>query len=296
MNLKKLLLFLTIPLLICGCSDSYSQYDKLVTPSHDIEPNTELVFKEYEEGYEVAVGNAKKSTKIVIPSTYNGKPVVKLSNDAFLACINLEWVYIPNSVYEFGNQVFYNCLALNVINIPKSVVTFGWQPFTNVKNCNFIFEAEENERQYEFKIDSSCFKVYGYEDYGVHQSVLYGMVGNRLSIIKVLTAKQTYQIPEVLIVGDQLHQITSIGYKAFSFAKEELSELTISKNIITIHERAFEGCSKLRMIYIPDNVLYIKEYCFLGCTNVVIYCQASSKPSTWDPNWNPEKRTVAWSR
>ncbi len=41
------------------------------------------------------------------------------------------------------------------------------------------------------------------------------------------------------------------------------------------------------LVTIPDSVTYIGEEAFNGCTNIIVYCEAKSKPLGWADNWNP---------
>ena len=48
-------------------------------------------------------------------------------------------------------------------------------------------------------------------------------------------------------------------------------------------------------IYIPNSVTTIGSHAFRDCSNLTIYCEASSKPSGWGSDWNYYNRPVVWS-
>ena len=48
-------------------------------------------------------------------------------------------------------------------------------------------------------------------------------------------------------------------------------------------------------IYIPNSVTTIEYRAFYNCSNLTIYCEASSRPSGWDSSWNSSNLPVVWS-
>ncbi len=87
---------------------------------------------------------------------------------------------------------------------------------------------------------------------------------------------------------------TSIGVSAFSGCSS-LTSIEIPASVTSIGGRAFWGCSSLTSIAIPAGVTSIGEDAFYKCNNLTIYCEASSKPSGWDSNWNYSNRPVVWN-
>lgn len=67
------------------------------------------------------------------------------------------------------------------------------------------------------------------------------------------------------------------------------------KNVVSIIDYAFSGCSSLNLIVIPDSVTSIGEDAFEYCYSLIIYCEANSEPSGWDSNWNSSNRPVYWA-
>ena len=69
--------------------------------------------------------------EVVIPSTYNGKPVTSISNWTFANCSSLRSVTIPDSVTSIGDLAFSACYSLTSITIPDSVTSIGYQAFSD---------------------------------------------------------------------------------------------------------------------------------------------------------------------
>ncbi|MEG2274327.1 MAG: InlB B-repeat-containing protein, partial [Clostridia bacterium] len=83
-------------------------------------------------------GNAQY---VVIPETYNNKPVTKIDIDAFNGNKRLKLVTIPNSVTTIGAAAFAGCTELTSVTIPNSVEIIKWDAFRRCRNLtNFVFE------------------------------------------------------------------------------------------------------------------------------------------------------------
>ena len=75
------------------------------------------------EGETVSVVGCDKSAsgELVIPSSYEGKPVTAIGNRAFLNCRSLTNVTIGNSVTNIGESAFNSCWNLTSVTIPDCV-------------------------------------------------------------------------------------------------------------------------------------------------------------------------------
>lgn len=89
--------------------------------------------------YAVKAGEKAVSVEsIEIPATYQGKPVVRIEDDAFSKLNALKSVTLPDSITEIGNSAFYYCTSLNTIAIPDGVTSIGDKSFAGCKSISAI--------------------------------------------------------------------------------------------------------------------------------------------------------------
>ncbi len=75
-----------------------------------------LAFELINNGAAYSVGNEQwVSGNVVIPASYNGKPVTEIGSRAFRRCDGLTSITIPSSVTSMGNYAFENCRNLRSV-------------------------------------------------------------------------------------------------------------------------------------------------------------------------------------
>ena len=95
--------------------------------------------------YAVSIGKAIYMSSIVIPSTYNGKPVTEILASGFAAKEGQEdiltSIVIPDSITKIGAYAFSNRTVITAIYVPDSVTEIGAYAFGEVQSV--VFERTE---------------------------------------------------------------------------------------------------------------------------------------------------------
>ena len=184
--------------------------------------------------YSVAYNNSYEGRYVAIPSTYNGLPVVSISNNAFNGNKNIKYVIIPNSVTQIGEKAFSNCNSLTKVFLPDSIITINAEAFANSFKLKKI-------------VIPDSVKILG-------QNAFYECTGL-----------------EEVVIGRGLEKITADFSYPFDgmFGKcYSLKNVTIPDTITIIGDNAFAECSSLESITIPDSVHTIGNAAFRNCTSL----------------------------
>ena len=92
---------------------------------------------------------------------------------------------------------------------------------------------------------------------------------------------------------DFTYTVTAIGEKAFEDCTW-LTAINIPNSVTDIGTQAFMDCTSLTQVNIGGGVMSIGNYAFEGCEKLTVYCEASVAPDTWSVNWNYDNRPVVW--
>ena len=92
---------------------------------------------------------------IIIPSTYNGRPVTAISDKAFYTNNDITSIVIPEGVTYIGEYAFYNCHSITSIIVPNSVSTIGRGAFMSCDKVSEI-NVPKNLTVIEQGVFSSC--------------------------------------------------------------------------------------------------------------------------------------------
>lgn len=200
-------------------------------------------------------GNNIKS--IVIPDT-----VRKIGRFAFEYCRNIKNINIPESVNIIEDYAFSYCESLEYIYIPESVKYIGDNIFNGCKNLKKIDISEKNP------------------NYIIIDNVLFSRNMSNLLSYTASKPDKYYSVPESVIrigssafSGSSLERIdlpeslNTIEHLAFSGC-ENLKNIKVSGNIVSLSSMTFLDCKNLRSVDIPLSVRNIRNYCFDSCTSL----------------------------
>lgn len=206
-----------------------------------------------------AVSTAFGSAKIV-SNTYDTKKecwVIKFDTDvttigepAFIDCITLTSVIIPDSVTSIGNGAFCRCNNLTTVIIPESVSSIGISSFGECKSLIDI-NLPNNITSIGDGAFNSCSNL-------VEIVLPASTTAIGSDLFTGCTSLSNVALPDNLI---------SIGVRAFSNCTS-LKNITIPDSVKTIGNEAFRSCSQLSTISIPSSVTVIGDSIFAECTSL----------------------------
>ena len=207
------------------------------------------------------VGN---SATYEIPCEIDGKKVIRIGNSAFIDCTELTSVTIPDGVTDIRWRAFYNCVSLKSVTIPKSVTYIDNYAF------GYYYDSDSFETK---KIDG--FKInYVKNTYGHMYAIKNGftdeaclltheLYDGTLEITEYVGNSATYVIPSEI----DGKRVTQIGYDAFNDCTE-LTSITIPDGVTIIGNSAFSDCTSLETVTIPNSVTQIYTRAFYNCTSL----------------------------
>ena len=202
-------------------------------------------------------------TSIVIPNS-----ITSIKKGAFESCRNLTSITIPDSVTRIGICAFKNCISLQKITIPDSVKSIGTGAFDycNLKQ-NPIQEIKIDELTYRLLMHNHLAMVVCYdgdsETIDIPSEITYEGVAYRIISINSVAFSHCESLKEINIPNS----ITSIGYRAF-YRCESLENIIIPDHVTDIEYEAFSGCKSLKAITIPVSVTKLEYDAFKGCKSL----------------------------
>ncbi|MGN1061452.1 MAG: leucine-rich repeat protein, partial [Candidatus Coproplasma sp.] len=204
-----------------------------------------------------------KDAEIVIPATYNGKPVTAIGANAFQNRDGFTSITIPASVTSIGNKAFYGCKDLQSINVDEnnqSYKSIGGNLYT--KDETTLIQYAKGKTQTSFEIPASVESIAEYAFINCD-----GLTS--ITIPASVTSIGNYAFEycsglESVMFGEN-SQLTSIGYYVFGNCFN-LTSITIPASVKSIGDYAFYDCHDLTSITIPASVTSIGTKAFYECT------------------------------
>lgn len=220
------------------------------------------------DGYSVwGIGTAT-DTNIIIPSTYNGKPVIEIYENAFKDCANIKSVSIPSSVLEISTNAFSGCTSLEIVSITEGLTTISPKAFYNCDSLKQINIPNSIE-----SISKNSFENCDNLKYNESNNGLY--LGNQSNpYIALITAKTC----DKLILNNQTK---FIAHDALS-NNLQIKQVIISNSVRFIGRNAFLGCKNLTNITFGNGLERIYINAFKDCKSLESAVFAQNR--TWGIN------------
>ena len=197
---------------------------------------SEVEFTLNDSGYYSVTGlGSCEDTEIIIPSTYNGIPVIEISQYAFYDCDSVVSVTISNGIKRIGYSAFEECNNLRFISLPDTINYIGSYAF--------------------YACDNIEYNVFDDVNYLGNDDNPYAVL---VKVVDENSNRYTYNINS---------ETKYINEFAFEFCNS-LSSIAIPNGVLGIGECAFYYCEQLSYVEIPDSVVEIGYGAFRGCENL----------------------------
>lgn len=213
-----------------------------------------------DDTYAVSKGTFNGNT-LIIPSTYNGKNVTVISENAFEDCNLLTSATIGSNVSQIKSRAFYNCSALMTIYIKDSVKTIYNFAFFDCPSLKVYFDGTVNDWATIIFSDEYSNPI-KYGKLYINDELVKKVEISSKTISSNAFYKYT-ELAEVVITAE----VDSIFSKAF-FGCTALAKVTIENGVEIIYENVFADCTALTSIIIPTSVTNILQSVFAGCSSL----------------------------
>ena len=203
--------------------------------------------------YAEVVDYTGTSLRVNIAAEYNGVPVTRIADRAFLNK-SITYVTIPDSVTSIGEHAFEKCSSLESVMLGENskLESIGSDAFYDCSSLTSITIPDSVT-----SIGDNAFFFCSLK-YNEYDNVYY--LGNESNPYAVLVRARTTSITSCTI-----HSATKYIYSDAFYNCRDLMSITIPDGVTTIDNEAFEECTGLTSITIPDSVTSMGVETFSGC-------------------------------
>lgn len=234
----------------------------------------------------------------------NGNASVKpftIGRNAFYGCTKLSGVTFDCALSSIGDGAFANCPSLGTVNLPAGETTFGNEVFAGTTNATIggsgyeivngalyrgntlVLAPQTVDSSFSFREGTTAIGAYAFADSvlsgrttldltgitSIGKGAFYGLSGLTSVNIPSLT-----EIADYAFYGTGLTTVTipqtvkKIGN--YAFAQSFLQEVEFAGNsaLTEIGAYAFNSCTDLTEISLPDGVTTIGDLAFEGCSRL----------------------------
>lgn len=198
-----------------------------------------------------------------------GDKLQKVGEYAFMGCTSLNKLILPDNTESIGQYAFYNCKALEKLGELPNIKSIGGHAFENTAWINnykddYIILGDGVLISYRGKAENLTLQE------NIKTVGASAFLDNK-TIKNLKTTKNTKTIQEGAFEGSALETAdlsasgVSIADRAFSGCSK-LREVKFSDSTSKIGKNAFEKCSSLKSITLPKSLKTLENEVFNECT------------------------------
>ena len=208
--------------------------------------NQKFLYTILEDGTVEVTKYLDDKTDVVIPGTYQGKPVNSLKSWLFINNSSITSVTIPDSVTRIGKGAFYSCVELKSVTMGNNVTEIGESAF---EKCLFLEEINLGSK----------LKTIGDEAFYDCRRLKQLHLPNTVTTIGEEAFTNCRSLQSLVIPNgvQTLGNDSSVGFGMFENCKS-LKEITIPSSVGSIQSNAFDGCDQVTIRAKADS--YAQQY------------------------------------
>ncbi len=209
-------------------------------------------------------------TSITIPNS-----VTSISNDTFSFCTGLTSITIPNNVTSIGFYAFYNCTGLTSVTVNRTTpILINSNVFGNVTLSNVALNVPSNTAAlYDATAVWTNFNpiieapILGqtFTANGINYIVTKDTLPYEVAVHTHSSFSGAANIPTSVANAGNTFSVTSIGQAAFELCTG-LTTVTIPNSVTIISADAFYSCTGLLSVTIGNSVTSIGQRAFSSCS------------------------------
>ena len=222
---------------------------------------------------------------LIIPSTYQGKPVVGISRNAFYKntaleevvipesvktceyyafykCTSLKRVVLPDGIKDIPSNMFFGCGQLAEINLPDSIQSIGTQAFYSCTKLNL------GSITLKCTLGNNCFSGVSFDTLTIDNAVLSsGLAGAKIN--KLILAEGLKTIEERALQWTRIEEIlfptslTTIENSAFYGVGVE--KIVLNSPVYLTYG-AFNNCQMKEIVIVKGSTF--DKCVFMNCDNL----------------------------
>ena len=222
-------------------------------------------------------------TSVMIPES-----VTAIGSNAFSGCTGLTSVTIGKGVTTIGDFAFYDCIGLtsvtvynptpiDLLNVNEEGYTHFAFEFVDCDNCTLYVPAESVEtyknaegwKKFEI-LPIGASAIYDFQVKNVYYKIT-SLIDKTVKVTYYSLDDNGYSgdvtVPETVTYEGMEYRVTAINTFAFNDCTG-LTSVTIPESITSIGNWAFSGCSGLTSVTIPEGVTAIGQGTFSECSGL----------------------------
>lgn len=230
-----------------------------------------------------AFKNCVSLTIIDISSVTTAEKSNNFGTYMFYGCTSLKNVTLPTEITSIPTSTFYDCTSLESIVIPEGVTLISTNAFFNCENLKTVV-LPSTLVTIQSKAFANCTSLVSIDIPDSVETMNGVFMGcENLTDINISDKNQNFRKDEKGIVYDKENKIVfcpssvtgkfivekGVGLGVYAFDScSKLTEIVLPEDIESIPEGAFRNCSSLTKLVIPEKVLTIGLLAFGGCTSL----------------------------